>query len=156
MKAVVIGCGRVGSSVARAMLHEGHEVSCLDEDPESHARLEVGLDKGWEDLGGMFTVGAGIVEAARRSGVEAIVIGGEPPSKVRGGATLGGIGASKPDEIGAATEYVLKKAPCRVLLTAPPEAVDVAAEPPAEPAAERPAEPPAEPSAAPTLADEKP
>ena len=34
---------------------------------------------------------------------------------------LGGIGAAKPAEIGAATEYVLKKAPCRVLLTAPPE-----------------------------------
>ena len=34
---------------------------------------------------------------------------------------LGGIGAAKPEEIGAATEYVLKKAPCRVLLTAPPE-----------------------------------
>jgi basic amino acid/polyamine antiporter, APA family len=67
-------------------------------------------------------VGAGIVEAARRSEAEAIVIGGEPPTKIRGGATLGGIGAAKPAEIGAATEYVLKKAPCQVLLTAPPEA----------------------------------
>jgi APA family basic amino acid/polyamine antiporter len=66
-------------------------------------------------------VGAGIVEAARRSAAEAIVIGGEPPTKIRGGATLGGIGAAKPAEIGAATEYVLKKAPCQVLLTAPPE-----------------------------------
>jgi basic amino acid/polyamine antiporter, APA family len=66
-------------------------------------------------------VGAGIVEAARRGGAEAIVIGGEPPSRIKGGARLGGIGAAKPAEIGAATEYVLKKAPCRVLLTAPPE-----------------------------------
>jgi len=66
-------------------------------------------------------VGAGIVEAARQSEAEAIVIGGEPPTKIRGGATLGGIGAAKPAEIGAATEYVLKKAPCQVLLTAPPE-----------------------------------
>lgn len=65
-------------------------------------------------------VGAGIVEAARRHGSEAIVIGGEPPTKIKGGARLGGIGA-KPAEVGAATEYVLKKAPCRVLLTAPPE-----------------------------------
>ena len=64
-------------------------------------------------------VGAGILEAARRSGAEAIVIGGEPPTKIRGGARIGGIGAAKPEEIGAATEYVLKKAPCRVLLTAP-------------------------------------
>ncbi len=66
-------------------------------------------------------VGAGIVEAARHSGAEAIVIGGEPPTKIKGGATLGGIGAARPAEVGAATEYVLKKAPCRVLLTAPPE-----------------------------------
>ncbi len=66
-------------------------------------------------------VGAGIVEAARHSSAEAIVIGGEPPTKIRGGATLGGVGAAKPAEIGAATEYVLKKAPCQVLLTAPPE-----------------------------------
>jgi len=66
-------------------------------------------------------IGPGIVDAARRSGAEAIVIGGEPPSKIRGGARLGGIGAAKPAEVGAATEYVLKKAPCRVLLTAPPE-----------------------------------
>ncbi|HWI97055.1 MAG TPA: amino acid permease [Solirubrobacterales bacterium] len=67
-------------------------------------------------------VGAGIVESARRYNSEAIVIGGEPPTKIKGGARLGGIGAAKPAEIGAATEYVLKKAPCRVLLTAPPEA----------------------------------
>jgi APA family basic amino acid/polyamine antiporter len=67
-------------------------------------------------------VGAGIVESARRYGSEAIVVGGEPPTKIKGGARLGGIGAAKPAEIGAATEYVLKKAPCRVLLTAPPEA----------------------------------
>jgi basic amino acid/polyamine antiporter, APA family len=66
-------------------------------------------------------VGAGIVEAARSSDAEAIVIGGEPPTKIRGGARLGGIGAAKPAEIGAATEYVLMKAPCQVLLTAPPE-----------------------------------
>ena len=66
-------------------------------------------------------VGAGILEAARRSNAEAIVIGGEPPTKIRGGGVLGGIGAAKPEEIGAATEYVLKKAPCKVLLTAPPE-----------------------------------
>jgi basic amino acid/polyamine antiporter, APA family len=65
--------------------------------------------------------GAGIIEAARRANSEAIIIGGEPPSKIRGGGKFGGIGAAKPAEIGAATEYVLKKAPCRVLLTAPPE-----------------------------------
>jgi APA family basic amino acid/polyamine antiporter len=67
------------------------------------------------------SVGAGIVEEARRTGAEVIVMGAEPPTKVRGGAILGGIGAARPEEIGPVTEYVLKKAPCRVLLTAPPE-----------------------------------
>jgi APA family basic amino acid/polyamine antiporter len=88
-------------------------------------------------------VGAGIVEAARKSAAEAIVVGAEPPSRIRGGARLGGIGAAKPAEIGAATEYVLKKAPCRVLLTAPPEAA-----PEPEPAKDEPAPAAPEPSAA--------
>jgi trk system potassium uptake protein TrkA len=68
---LIVGCGRVGSSVARAMLKEGHQVSCLDEDPESHARLEVGLEKAWEDLGGRFTVGAGLeIDALVAAGIE--------------------------------------------------------------------------------------
>jgi trk system potassium uptake protein TrkA len=53
------------------MLHEGHQVSCLDEDPESHARLEVGLEKAWEDLGGRFTVGTGLeTDALVAAGIE--------------------------------------------------------------------------------------
>jgi trk system potassium uptake protein len=71
MFVLIVGCGRVGSSVARAMLREGHEVSCLDEDPESHARLEVGMDRSWEDSGGHFTVGAGLeVDALVAAGIE--------------------------------------------------------------------------------------
>jgi APA family basic amino acid/polyamine antiporter len=67
------------------------------------------------------SVGAGILDEARRRDVELIVMGGEPPTRVRGGAVLGGIRGSRPPEVGEVTEYVLKKAPCRVLLTAPPE-----------------------------------
>jgi len=68
---LIVGCGRVGSSVARSMLSEGHQVSCLDEDPESHTRLEVGLEKGWEDLGGQFTVGTGLeTDALLAAGIE--------------------------------------------------------------------------------------
>jgi trk system potassium uptake protein len=71
MFVLIVGCGRVGSSVARAMLREGHQISCLDEDPESHARLEVGLEKSWEDMGGQFTVGAGLeTEALVAAGIE--------------------------------------------------------------------------------------
>jgi len=68
---VIVGCGRVGSSVARTMLREGHEVSCLDEDPEAHARLEVSLEKSWEDSGGQFTVGTALeVDALLEAGIE--------------------------------------------------------------------------------------
>jgi APA family basic amino acid/polyamine antiporter len=86
--------------------------------------LEVGLEYPSVDVTARVvrarSVGAGIVEAARAEGVEAIVIGGEPPSKVRGGPVLGGIGARQA-ALGTVTEYVLEKAPCRVLMTAPPE-----------------------------------
>jgi trk system potassium uptake protein TrkA len=54
---LIVGAGRVGSSVARASLAQGHTVSVLDEDPLSHERLEVGLEVGWEEAGGRFTVG---------------------------------------------------------------------------------------------------
>ena len=63
--------------------------------------------------------GTGIVYAARRLGADAIVMGAEPPSPIKGGARLGGIGDYRPEEIGPITAYVLKRAPCRVLLTAP-------------------------------------
>jgi APA family basic amino acid/polyamine antiporter len=65
------------------------------------------------------TVGAGIIQAAREMGAEMIVMGAEPPTRIRGGAVLGGIGGHRPDEIGPVTEYVLSRAPCRVLVTAP-------------------------------------
>jgi APA family basic amino acid/polyamine antiporter len=65
--------------------------------------------------------GAGIIDEAKRRGAEVIIMGAEPPSRIRGGAVLGGIGAARPEEVGRVTEYVMRKAPCRVLLTAPPE-----------------------------------
>lgn len=68
---LVVGAGRVGSSLARAMLKEGHEVSCLDEDAESQARLAVGMERSWEDAGGQFTVGTGLeIDALLAAGVE--------------------------------------------------------------------------------------
>ena len=70
------------------------------------------------------SMGSGIVQEARDRGAEVIVMGGEPPTRIRGGAVLGGIGGARPAEIGEVTEYVLKKAPSRVLLTAPPEEAD--------------------------------
>lgn len=65
-------------------------------------------------------VGQAIVEEARRRGVEAIVLAAEEPSRIRGGARLGGRGGPMDNYVGEATKYVLQKAPCRVILTAPP------------------------------------
>ena len=53
------------------MLRAGNDVSCLDEDPEAHARLEVGLETSWEDAGGQFTVGTALeTDALVAAGVE--------------------------------------------------------------------------------------
>jgi APA family basic amino acid/polyamine antiporter len=63
--------------------------------------------------------GQAIVNEARRRGVEAIVLAAEEPSRVRGGALMGGIGPLE-NYVGEVTKYVINKAPCRVILTAPP------------------------------------
>jgi trk system potassium uptake protein len=71
MFVLIVGSGRVGSSVAKTMLRNGHEVSVLDEDPEAHARLESDLEKSWEDSGGQFTVGTGLeIDALLEAGIE--------------------------------------------------------------------------------------
>jgi APA family basic amino acid/polyamine antiporter len=67
------------------------------------------------------SAGDAIVERAREHAVEAIVMGAEPPTRIRGGAVLGGVRGAKPAEVGPTTQYVLRNAPCRVLLTAPPD-----------------------------------
>ncbi|MDX6687406.1 MAG: basic amino acid/polyamine antiporter, family [Baekduia sp.] len=64
--------------------------------------------------------GAAIVEEARRRGVQAIVLAAEEPTRIRGGALLGGRGGPSDNFVGDATKYVVSKAPCEVILTAPP------------------------------------
>jgi APA family basic amino acid/polyamine antiporter len=64
--------------------------------------------------------GAAIVEEARRRGVQAIVLAADEPSRIRGGALLGGRGGPLDNFVGDATKYVVSKAPCEVILTAPP------------------------------------
>jgi APA family basic amino acid/polyamine antiporter len=64
--------------------------------------------------------GHAIVEEARRRGVEAIVLGAEEPSRIRGGARLGGRGGRLDDFVGDVIKYVVAKANCRVIVTAPP------------------------------------
>jgi APA family basic amino acid/polyamine antiporter len=66
------------------------------------------------------SAGQAIVSEARRRGVEAIVLGAEEPSRLRGGAILGGRGRARDRFVGDTTRYVIEKAPCKVILTAPP------------------------------------
>ena len=70
MFVLIVGAGRVGSSVARSALAAGHTVSILDEDPLSHERLDAGMSSTWEDAGGRFTVGHGIeIDALEEAGI---------------------------------------------------------------------------------------
>jgi APA family basic amino acid/polyamine antiporter len=48
------------------------------------------------------------------------VLAAEEASRVRGGLLLGGRGGPLDDYVGDVTRYVVGKAPCRVILTAPP------------------------------------
>jgi APA family basic amino acid/polyamine antiporter len=64
--------------------------------------------------------GAAIVREARDRGVEAIVLAAEEPSRIRGGALFGGAGGPLDNYVGEITKYVIRKAPCRVILTASP------------------------------------
>jgi trk system potassium uptake protein len=71
MFVLIVGSGRVGSAIAKAMLAEGNEVSVLDEDPEAIALLDKGQSESWEDLGGRFTVGTALeIDALLAAGIE--------------------------------------------------------------------------------------
>ena len=64
LKALVIGCGRVGSSVALELQREGWDVTVVDENEDALSRL----GDGWP---GTFIVGHGMdVDLLRDSGIE--------------------------------------------------------------------------------------
>jgi APA family basic amino acid/polyamine antiporter len=80
--------------------------------------------------------GEAIVHEAKRRGVEAIVLAAEQPTGIRGGLALGGKQGLHDSFVGETTRYVLQKATCRVILTAPPSepaAVDPTSPEPAPP-----------------------
>jgi APA family basic amino acid/polyamine antiporter len=68
------------------------------------------------------SAGEAIVREAKRRGVEAIVLAAEQPDQMRGGVLLGGKEGLHDTFVGETTRYVVNKAPCRVILTAPPSA----------------------------------
>jgi trk system potassium uptake protein TrkA len=64
MKVIVIGCGRVGSAIAKQLDREGWDVVAVDEKEEALSRLG-------EEWGGGFVVGHGMdVAVLRRAGIE--------------------------------------------------------------------------------------
>ena len=66
MKALVIGCGRVGSNVAKRLASEGWDVSVVDEKEEALSRLG-------EDWRGGFITGHGMdVDVLREAGIEEV------------------------------------------------------------------------------------
>jgi len=68
---LIIGCGRVGSTLAKRALERGHEVSVMDVDPLSHERLDRDQTVTWEDAGGRFTVGTALeISALTEAGIE--------------------------------------------------------------------------------------
>jgi trk system potassium uptake protein TrkA len=71
MLILIVGCGRVGSAVAKRALEAGHEVSVLDRDPLSHERLDRDQTSTWEDAGGRYTVGAALeIDGLIGAGIE--------------------------------------------------------------------------------------
>jgi len=64
VKALVIGCGRVGSSIALELHREGWDVTVIDENEDALSRL----GEGWP---GTFIVGHGMdTDVLRRAGIE--------------------------------------------------------------------------------------
>ena len=61
---IVLGCGRVGSAIARQLDQEGWNVTAVDEKEEALTRLG-------ENWGGGFVLGHGMdIEVLRRAGIE--------------------------------------------------------------------------------------
>jgi trk system potassium uptake protein TrkA len=71
MKALVVGCGRVGSAVAKGLAAEGWDVTAVDESEDALVRLGTG----W---GGGFVLGHGmdtsVLEEAGVDGADAAVV----------------------------------------------------------------------------------
>ena len=71
MFVMIVGCGRVGSAIATAMLAEGHDVSVLDEDAEAIALLDRSDRQSWEERGGRFTEGTALeIDALMAAGID--------------------------------------------------------------------------------------
>lgn len=63
MRVIILGCGRVGSTMARMLEREGHEVTVIDWNQDSFRRLDT--------FRGKTLVGSGIdMDVLRKAGIE--------------------------------------------------------------------------------------
>jgi len=64
VKIVIMGCGRVGSTLAGRLHREGHDVTVIDTDANAFRRLP-------DDFGGRTLIGSGVDDRVlRRAGIE--------------------------------------------------------------------------------------
>lgn len=64
MKVIIMGCGRLGAHLAQRLIRAGHEVTVIDRNSDSFARLG-------SDFPGTMILGVGIDEdVLRRAGIE--------------------------------------------------------------------------------------
>src|SRR2546423_14598956 len=108
MKAIVVGCGRVGSSVAKKLTKVGWDVVAIDENEEALARLG-------DQWSGGFVVGHGMdVNVLREAGVGKGEGGGAGPHR---GHTknIRGPGAPKQPRDDGTGGRILLPAPARAL-----------------------------------------
>ena len=63
MKVIILGCGRVGSTMARLLSREGHDVTVIDWNADSFRRLG--------DYTGKMVIGSGIeTDVLKKAGIE--------------------------------------------------------------------------------------
>ena len=111
MRAVIIGCGRVGSAVAKELAGEGWDVTCVDEDENALTRLGAwkggfvvghGMDKDILEAAGAVDATAAVVATdgdnsnivigqilQRRYGIECVVVRILDPARAAFYAKLG-------------------------------------------------------------------
>jgi trk system potassium uptake protein TrkA len=111
VKAVIIGCGRVGSAVAKQLSGESWDVTCVDEDENALARLGAwkggfvvghGMDKDILEEAGAADANAAVVATdgdnsnlvigqilQRRYGIECVVVRVLDPARAEFYAKLG-------------------------------------------------------------------
>lgn len=64
MKIIILGCGRMGSTMAKRLFREGHDVTIIDQEPDAFARR-------LKDFEGKTVVGNGLdPDVLRRAGIE--------------------------------------------------------------------------------------